>query len=187
MVSQVSQKYRSRNAQLFPRLGWLLSGLAASFTVAWAAGVRVNLTESIPLGVYRESGDASELERGDVVLVCLPQSTAQLAHSRGYVPGGGRCVGGLAPVGKLVMALPGDTVSVAPTGLSVNGSPVRHSSALDHDSEGRPLPRTPAGRWIVQSRTLWLVGTSSRSFDSRYFGPVPQDDVLSRIRLIHRI
>lgn len=178
---------RSRPSRLLPWAVPLLAGLTASLSVAWIGGVRVNLTDSIPLGIYEQIGDASDLERGDVVLACLPARVAQLAHSRGYVPGGGRCPGELAPVGKLVMALPGDTVSVAPSGLSVNGSLVRNSSALDHDRNGRPLPRLPIGQSIVQARTLWLVGTSFRSFDSRYIGPIPMNNVLGRVRLIHRM
>jgi conjugative transfer signal peptidase TraF len=132
--------------------------------------------------VYRVIGDASELHHGDVVLACLPARVATLAHARGYIPGGGRCAGGTAPIGKIVMALPGDTVVVGPSGLAVNGATVQWSRPLDHDRGGRPLPRMSIGRSLVDARSVWLIGSSSHSFDSRYFGPVPISNVLVRVR-----
>ena len=145
-------------------------------------GLRVNLTGSIPVGMYHVVGDATELHRGDVVLACLPARVAALAHARGYIPGGGHCEGGTAPIGKLVMALPGDTVMVGPAGLAVNGATVQWSRPLDHDRAGRPLPHLSIGRSLVDARSIWLIGSSSYSFDSRYFGPIPRSNVLARVR-----
>src|SRR4051794_13163721 len=78
-----------------------LSMLALS-SLSYVTGLRLNLTGSIPIGLYRVIGDASNLKRGDVVLACLPPFPADLAHSRGYVPRGSACAGALAPVGKIV-------------------------------------------------------------------------------------
>ena len=151
-------------------------------TAVGLLGLRVNLTGSIPVGMYHVVGDATELHRGDVVLACLPARTAALAHARGYIPGGGRCAGGTAPVGKLVMALPGDTVMVGPAGLAVNGATVQWSRPLDHDRGGRPLPHLSIGRSLVDADAIWLIGSSSYSFDSRYFGAIPKSNVLVRVR-----
>ena len=160
----------------------LLGGLAACLSIAGAFGIRLNLTGSIPVGMYQVVGDASPLKRGDVVLVCLPEPIAGLAHSRGYIPGGGSCSGRTAPVGKLVMALPGDTVVVTFVGIRVNGRLIPESQPLDHDRNGLPLPRAPLGMSVVAPRSLWLVGKSRHSFDSRYFGPVPTANLLVRVR-----
>lgn len=163
-------------------LSLLLAGLIVPLMVAGSAGFRLNLTSSIPLGLYKVAGSQRALKRGDVVLACLPDSVAGFARDRGYVPGGGSCPKRRAPVGKLVMALPGDIVAVLPTGLSVNGVMVGRSRPLLHDRSGRALPRVPCGRSLVEPHTLWLIGSSEHSFDSRYFGPVPDTNVIARVR-----
>ncbi len=135
------------------------------------AGFRLNLTGSLPLGLYRAV--PGPLVRGSPVLVCLPPQVATFARARGYVPSGGICPGGVLPVGKPVLALPGDTVTVTATGLRLNGILVPNSLALATDHRGRPLPRLALGSQVVRAGTLWVVSRHARtSFDSRYFGPI---------------
>jgi conjugative transfer signal peptidase TraF len=135
------------------------------------AGLRLNLTGSLPVGLYLASHGFPG--RGATVLVCLAPGVAQFAKARGYVPQGGSCPGGLVPVGKVVWALPGDTVTVTPTGLLVNGTQVSNSRPLVCDHRGRPLPRLTGDRQVVGPGELWVLSTYSRlSFDSRYFGAV---------------
>ncbi len=77
------------------------------------------------------------------------------------------------PVGKQVLATPGDTVTVTRGGLLLNGVAVLNSGALAVDRQGRPLPRLPLGRCVVGPAELWVVSPYSPfSFDSRYSGPV---------------
>jgi conjugative transfer signal peptidase TraF len=145
------------------------------------AGFRLNLTGSLPPGLYRAAPGA--LVRGSLVLVCLSPQVAAFARARGYVPRGGACPGGVLPVGKPVLALPGDTVTVTATGLRVNGVPVPNSFVLATDHRGRALPRLAPGPYLVRPGTLWVVSTYARaSFDSRYFGPVALAGVRSYLR-----
>jgi conjugative transfer signal peptidase TraF len=145
------------------------------------AGLRLNLTGSLPLGLYRAA--PGPLVRGSLVLVCLPPRVAGFARARGYVPRGGLCPGGILPVGKPVLALPGDTVTVTANGLRVNGVPMPNSLALATDHWARPLPRLASGPQVVRPGTLWVVSTYARtSFDSRYFGPVALAAVRSCLR-----
>ena len=159
----------------------VLVGVLVCLIVAGLAGVRLNLTTSMQSGWYRVVGEPTALRRGDIVLACLPRNMAAFAHSRGYVPRGGNCPRRLAPVGKFVMALPGDTVMITRWGMSVNGVAVPYSRRLDRDGSGRQLPKLPDGRSIVSPHFIWLVGSSERSFDSRYIGPVEQANVRARI------
>ena len=160
---------------------WGLASPLAAFGACWLAGLRLNLTGSLPVGFYVVSRAAPD--RGALVLVCLPVSVAAFAKARGYVPRGGSCSGGLVPVGKHVCALPGDTVTVTSTGLLVNGTPVSNSLPLDVDHRGRPLPRLVVGRYTVRPGTLWVVSSYSRfSFDSRYFGPLETAEIGAHVR-----
>lgn len=163
-------------------IGVLGSGLLL-LVAASLAGLRLNLTASLAPGLYRAAPDP--LARGSLVLVCLPPHVAAFARARGYVPRGGVCPGGLLPVGKPVIALPGDTVTVTATGLRVNGVGVPNSLALATDRRGRPLPRLPPSSQVVRAGTLWVVsGYARTSFDSRYFGPVALKAVRSSLQPI---
>ena len=133
------------------------------------------------MGLYLAARGAPA--RGRLVLVCLPRQVAAFARARGYVPRAGTCPGGVVPIGKRVVAIAGDTVTVAPSGLRVNGVLVPNSQALAADRKGRPLPQLAAGRYIVRRGTLWLLSSYSPfSFDSRYFGAVESADVRANIR-----
>ena len=169
----------------FGSKGWrrciVLVGVSALAAAAVEARrtLHINFTSSLPRGIYRSvNGPPS---RGAMVLACLPPAVARFAHARGYV-WRGDCPGGAAPVGKVVLAIAGDSVVVAAAGLSINGHRLPNTVALAHDSKGRPLGRVPSATYVVPSGELWLTSTyNPASFDSRYFGPVAVASVLSRI------
>ena len=143
------------------------------------SGLRFQLTASLPQGIYRVVEGVPE--RGAVVIACLPSSVARLALDRRYVwPGS--CPSGEAPIGKMVLAVGGDTVRVGREGLSLNGRGVSNSRPLERDSRGRTLDHYPFGIHVLTPGQLWLFSAHHRlSFDSRYFGPVQQSSVLARL------
>jgi conjugative transfer signal peptidase TraF len=143
-------------------------------SVAAASGLRINVTESLPIGIYRVVD--APITRGAYVLACPPEWAGKLARDRGYL-WRGPCPGGGARLGKRIAALAGDTVEVTDRGLTVNGVPVPNSGPLTRDTRGRLLP-VLRGRWVVPHGAVWLwAGSSARSFDSRYFGFVPLSNV----------
>ena len=155
------------------------SSLLLATVVTWFAGVRVNLSGSMPIGLYRVSSGPPV--NGAMVLACLPADVAVFAKSRGYVPNG-RCPGATAPIGKVVLAMAGDSVEVTAEGLLLNGNPVRNTRPLAVDAAGRSLPRFPDGTYVVGQEEVWLYSPySKRSFDSRYFGPLPVSSIRNRV------
>src|ERR1700736_3384049 len=82
-----------------------------------SAGFRINLTESMPLGLYRITPLTRPLKQGDMIAVCPPYSAALLGRERGYL-GPGTCPGGVEPLLKFVTAVKGDTVMIADKGVS---------------------------------------------------------------------
>lgn len=149
--------------------------------LCWLGGLRLNLSNSIPIGIY--IAVQSPPTRGTFVLVCLPTNMASMARERGYVLRGHQCPGGLVPIGKPVLATAGDTVTVAEAGLLLNGRYVTNSQPLHRDANGRLLPRISRGRYAVASGELWVVSPYSyRSFDSRYFGPIGTSSIQTAVR-----
>jgi len=169
----------SQLARFAPIGASLIFGLGVA---AHAFGFRLNLSASIPPGLYRVTKDS--IARGSLVLVCLPPSLSVFARSRDYI-GAGSCEDGNAPVGKVVAATTGDTVDLGPDGVVVNGHQLPNTRPLLDDERGRRLPHPTRGRYLVSSGQVWLLSTySERSFDSRYFGPVPSGQIVNRVRAI---
>src|SRR5262249_13671718 len=92
---------------------------------------------------------------------------------RGYL-GPGPCPGGAQPVLKRVIAVAGDVVDLDEAGATATAVLPIRQLITDRDRSGRPLPHVPLGRHVVQPGHVWLAGSGhDRSWDSRYFGPVP--------------
>ena len=151
---------------------------AGILTMAWFAGLRVNGTASMPLGLWRMRTVDAPLRRGQIVTACLPNTgPIQEAAARGYIPAG-TCSGGHEPLLKSVAAVAGDVVTVTPQGIVVDGQLIENTAQLVQDCAGRPLRPIPAGTYPVLPGQIWLLtGHDRRSFDSRYFGPVPAASV----------
>ena len=140
-------------------------------------GLRIGFTDSAcPPGIYRMVDRAPA--RGDLVLVCLPSALARFAQARGYLALGRGCRDGIEPVGKRLSALPGDNVEVTRDYVAVNGQRLQNSATLPRDSRGRSVQHVAWGRYTVPANQVWLFGTKdARSWDSRYFGPVPASSI----------
>src|SRR5437667_4123361 len=88
------------------------------------------------------------------------------------------CPDGGEAVLKVIVARPGDIVDTSTNGLKVNGSWIPNTAPAVRDSEGRALPHWPFGRYRVQSGNVWVASWFNvKSFDSRYFGPVPISEI----------
>jgi len=53
----------------------------------------------------------------------------------------------------------------------------------ERDNARRPLRHLPWGKYLVGAGQVWLFGFNDhRSWDSRYFGPIPLANVRGEIR-----
>jgi conjugative transfer signal peptidase TraF len=157
------------------RLGISLCGGAAllwlAVSIADRAGVRINHTSSLPVGLWRIAPLRGQLARGVIVSFC-PPATAILsaARARGFLDPG-RCPGSVEPMLKQIVAITGDRVSLGADGVAVNERPIPGSRRLGADGAGRPILAIPLGDDIVGESAFWALSTDHPgSFDSRYFG-----------------
>jgi conjugative transfer signal peptidase TraF len=147
--------------------------------VGFIAGLRVNLTPSYPLGLWRIEPLARAVAVGDRIFICPPPAlTFELARDRGYL-GHGLCRGWLSPLIKTVVAVGGQHV-VIDGQIAIDGVPLDHSSVRPIDGQGRAL--TPATGGIVPPGQLFLFSEFAGSYDSRYFGPIPEAGTLGLAR-----
>lgn len=162
-----------RNATL------LAAGISlGTFGFSSLLGIRINTSPSLPAGLYSTTGD----ETATLVEFCPAEPFATLSLRRGY-RAKGVCEDGGAPLLKPVVAKAGDIVDLSANGISVDGVLLPNTAPLSRDTKGRPLQPWPFGRYSVASGTVW-VGSSyhARSFDSRYFGPIPLAAIRHRLK-----
>lgn len=156
-----------------------LAILAMLTGVVFVAGLRVNLTPSYPLGLWRIEPFARDVAAGDRIFICPPSNPAFIAaRERGYL-GRGLCPGWFSPLIKTVVAVSGQHV-VIDGDIAVDGIHLAHSSVRPVDGEGRALTPSPGG--IVPSGQLFVLSEFAGSYDSRYFGPIPAAGVLGLAR-----
>jgi len=174
---------RSSACYAFWRRRWPVFAVVAVMTSAAAGpslGFGLNLSRSAPRGVYRAV--SSTPTRGALVLACLPPDTAALGRARRYLDAGD-CPGGAQPVLKTVGAVAGDIVELEAGRVRVNSSTIVERPIERLDSSERPLPHTAFGSYRVPPGEVWLFGLSDlRSWDSRYFGPVPMTAIRTAVR-----
>lgn len=152
----------------------------SALAVGAAFGYRINVTQSLPLGIWQKTPDS---KGAAYVEFCLPESEfAVLVREREYTPHG-TCPGGLAPLLKPVVAQAGDLVVITDKGLAVNGKPLLTEPIREHDSKGRPLPAMKPGSYPVPEKALWVISTyHPRSLDSRYYGAISEASVIAGMR-----
>jgi conjugative transfer signal peptidase TraF len=160
-------------------LGAAFLCLASVGTVAALAGVRVNTSYSLPLGLYVRTGNPD----ATLVEFCPLEPYAHESSVRGYRTRGTACKDGAVPLLKPVVAVPGDRVVLSNDGIAVNGRLLPQTAPLARDAKGRPLRAWPLGTYFVNAGTVWVASTYNRgSYDSRYMGPISVRQIRARLR-----
>jgi conjugative transfer signal peptidase TraF len=152
--------------------------VVATFQLCGSLGLRINTSPSLPMGLYITTADAG----ANMVEFCPAEPFATFAIVRGYRDPGA-CRDGAAPLLKPIVAKPGDVVELSARGISVNGALLSNTVPLSKDTKGRPLEAWPFGRYVVAAETVWVASSyHSRSFDSRYFGPISTTAIRNRVK-----
>ena len=155
----------------------LIVHVALEHLSAW-----INVSDSLPLGIYQTEKAARPYVKGDLVLSCVPGVYADFAFDRGYISSG-RCSARTAPVGKYIAAEPGDRVLINEQGVYVNGTRLEHSQPALRDGEGRHLLCRHVDKVLAEGEYI-LLNPKVSSFDSRYFGIVDEKLLIARLKVL---
>lgn len=152
------------------------------FVLFWFVKDRIviNPTASMPIGIYWRY-DKPILERGDIVLACLPDSSeSRLFIDRGYLYGVS-CPGGHGKILKIIRGIPGDKVMISRFGVTINGKRIENSLPQTNDSLGREMPLKDIHRTLNEKEYV-LMGNHPQSLDSRYLGPILEEQILFPVK-----
>lgn len=166
---------RPRRLPMALYLALALSPLPLVLVHIWGPRFALNFTASMPRGLYWRS-PVTTLQRGNMVIACIPHDFAVHALHVGYLPDG-PCDGGVSSVLKYVAATNGDNVALTPRGVFVNGSRLPGSTPLARDDQSHIIPHVLFRTYHLSSKDVWLYSPKPHSFDSRYYGPIQINDV----------
>lgn len=176
----MTQRGKTRRRVLTVLAGSLFV-VGALSAIAMFAGLRLNLTPSEPLGIWQIQEADRPVTVGDLVFVCPPQTPLFAEARRRLYLARGLCPGGVAPLIKMVAALPGQHVQIVESVL-IDGRPLPSSAVRNLDGAGRPLKAFAGG--TVPPGMFYLHSPFKSSYDSRYFEPVPASGLLGLARPI---
>ena len=164
-------------------LRWFALGCLAGVAGVWAVcatGLRINGTDSEPIGIYWAISKPPS--NGDIVFVLPPAAPIfKLAKERGYLPAGPSPAGTCGLI-KQVAALSGDRVTIGVQGVQVNGVLLKNSAPRPADEAGRPLRAYELSDYALRSEEVLLMSDyNPASFDGRYFGPLSKTTIQSVI------
>lgn len=144
--------------------------------------LRINTTDSLPIGIYMTIKKAPE--KGDIVSFCLMPNSAQLAIERHYLSKHwlNKCPKKSQSLLKPIVAMQGDFVTVSTKGVYVNKQIIEDSKPLKKDAAGNLMPNIKVKKRLAENEFLAISTFNPYSWDSRYYGAVPTTNILSVVR-----
>ena len=144
-------------------------------TALYAAGFRWARTRSLPPGIYRLTDNVND----PLVSFCPEGEASKISTERHYREEAWTCPDHFAPLLKPIAARSGDIVTVTKDGISVNGKALSKTRSYPYDGQHRPMNPWPEGTYTVSPGMIWVLSAyNPASFDSRYFGPIPERLIL---------
>jgi conjugative transfer signal peptidase TraF len=153
--------------------------LIISLLILTSGILRWNASPSMPRGLYILLPRSPN--QGDMVMACPPPKAACLAVERNYTSLNGPCACRSAVLLKYVAAASRDRITVDRDGVRINGLLLPNSALRALDSHGRPVSGF-TGDFVLAPHRFWLAGLDARSWDSRYFGPIPANAIRGVVR-----
>ena len=151
--------------------------LSAAIILFFALRVVINVTPSMPEGIYFKS--SASFTRENIVLVCLDEVFQHLGISQRYLLRGHYICSQTRPLIKHIIAIPGDHVVLSDQAITVNGHDYLYPTFYQ-DARQRRLNVYPRGDY-QQTSAYWLLGEAVNSWDSRYWGPVDRRAIKNRL------
>lgn len=175
LTNRCRRRKRPGRSRPLAILGIGVAGVVTIISAGVFAGLRINLTPSEPLGLWRIVVLDRSVAVGDLVFVCPPPgAVTAIGLARGYFRQG-TCPGGVVPLIKTVAAIAGASITVE-AAVTIDGIPLPHSQLSPKDGQDRVLAPWVGG--TVPPDQLFLHSSFRGSYDSRYFGPVPKIGLL---------
>ena len=132
-----------------------------------------NDTPSVPIGYYLSLPSSSQIEKGSLYTIVIAESYMQTIKKLGYHANSGTLL-------KRAVGVAGDTVHITESGVLINNRLINNSKS-QATAKNVALNPLPVGyKHTLTGGQVWLMGDTSNSYDSRYFGAINEAQVLKK-------
>jgi len=181
--------HKTRKITLF-----LLFSFAFLWFLSLHLGLYVNTSSSLEKGIYLRSdlvdffnfknSKQTKYKKGDLVAFCPPNLPVfNEAKKRRYI-GISSCKGNLGIMMKEITATQNDLITINKNGVIINGKLRQNSKPLAFDNQAQKMPQIYLKNYKLKEKEVLLMGKTSNSFDSRYFGAIKESQIKHRIKLV---
>ncbi|MBX9837473.1 MAG: signal peptidase I [Silvanigrellaceae bacterium] len=144
------------------------------FVYEFGISFGINVTESMPRGIYIMYNYSFIIKNGDIITFCPDEKFYDLYYSRGYLSKikNGKCYGKYSEFIKKVIGTSGDKIEINLNELIVNGTIIKNSNLYDYDRDGRKLYHLKNGfsKFLLDDEVFVFSNGVKYSLDSRYIG-----------------
>jgi signal peptidase I len=164
----------------------ILGGVLGGTVGAVQAGIRINLSPSMPKGIYRlvqcDKSAGRDAVVGDLVAIdtkeASPNPGLAFFRSQGWLSYSGRSDDLLV---KKIVAVGGDEVTEKDGRLCVNGRRLEENASTRQRAVGSlELPSVELPQRI-QAGEVWLSSDHAKGIDSRYFGALSRSSIACKV------
>ncbi len=164
----------------------IVAGVLAGTVGAVHAGVRINLSPSMPKGLYRlvdcNETAARDAAVGDWVAIDTKEASSNpglaLFRSQGWLSYSGRSDDLLM---KTIVGVGSDEVTEKDGRLYVNGRSLARSASRRQRAVGTLVLPSVELPHRVKEAEVWLSSDHEKGIDSRYFGPVARSSIACKV------
>ena len=169
----------------------LMSLIFLIFVFGFGVKISVNVSDSMPRGIYFMTGILdTDFRKNDVISFCPSEEKMDFFETRNYISGytGASCYGKFPPFLKHIIAIEGDNIEVKSDSIFLNGFLLKNSNIFNTDKLNRPIFRLQNGYKIklLKDEYFTFADGLRRSLDSRYLGIIKKENILSKSYLIWR-
>ncbi|APJ05225.1 conjugative transfer signal peptidase TraF [Silvanigrella aquatica] len=153
------------------------------YFIGFKLGIRIgiNVTESMPRGIYLMYDYSFIIKKGDIVSFCPDEKFYDIYYSRGYLSKikNGKCYGKYSEFIKKVIGIHGDKIEIRLNKLIVNNNIIKDSNLYDYDKEGRNLYHLKNGfsKFLLDDEVFLFSDGVKYSLDSRYIGIIKLNNI----------
>jgi conjugative transfer signal peptidase TraF len=131
----------------------------------------IQLSDSLPQGLYIKKSVPETISLGQLVLIEIPSDIKAMMINRQWIPSHVKYY-----LMKPVAAIAGDHIKVDSQGVFVNKK--FKGTIQKRDQQGHKLPKFHYNG-LLKENLYFVMASARNSFDSRYFGPVHKQSIIN--------
>lgn len=137
--------------------------------------ITINISKSLPRGVYRLYTPL-KIDGGDIIVFPIPENVRETFEKRKYTSKF------VTSIMKKAAAFENDNIEIREEILYINN--ISWGKIYKYDSKFRSLPELSIEEVKPQKGEILPLSNIDHSFDGRYFGPIKEEKIMYKAKLL---